>query len=196
LDQQRGKQAHLRLVKLAADGFERVELLLPVVVLESGELLEPTLAEDLLRGTFTIVPPAKGLELAEDVLQDAVEEAVFGMQASLDQAEHARFERAVQQAERFIEDRLLVQKARHAKQRIRLQEAERRREGATGSQARSEADFAVLKIQTTIDEIDATITRLAERDDQTFRAYREHINVRRYAPPRVTTLFDMEIVIA
>jgi hypothetical protein len=196
LDTHRGKHARLRLVKLAANGFERVELLLPVVVLETGEMLEPALAEVLLRGTFTAKPPGNELELDEHVLQDAVEEAVFGLRTSLDQAEHARFERALQQAERFIEDRLLVQKARRAKQRVRLQEAERRRESATGSEARSEADLAVLKVQDTLEEIEARITRLTERDDKTFRAYREHINARRYAPPSVTTLFDVELVIA
>jgi hypothetical protein len=196
LSAQRGQRAHLRLVKVAIDGFEQVEVLVPVAVLESGELLETELAQRLFQGTFSDLADNDTPQLAQTVVDDAVEEALFGLQASLDGREHERFERAVQQAERFIEDRLLVLKGRRHKQLNRLDDASRRRETATGADARSDAELAVVKVQTALEEIEAAITRLDARDDPTFRSYHDHIYERRYAPPRVTTLFDLEIVIA
>jgi hypothetical protein len=191
-----GKRAHLRLVKVAVSGFERVEVLLPVLVLEDGALIDPELARTLLLGTFTDDAGLPASQLSPDVIDDAVEEALFGLQASIDAGEHERFERAVQQAEQFIEDRLLVLKSRRRKQLARLDEAQRRGEAATGAMARDEAELVVVKVQTLLEEIEAAIVRLDERDDATFRSYRDHIHERRYTPPRVITLFDMEIFIA
>jgi hypothetical protein len=195
LSAHRGKRAHLRLIKLAIDGFERVELLVPVVVLEDGALLDFELALALLRAAFAEDSLTPSAVFAEDVLSDAVSEVLFGIQAALDRAEHTRFERAAQQAERFIEDRLLVCKRRRQKYVARLEEAQRQREGATGAAARGEADLAVLKAQTDVDEVDAVIARLSERDDDVFRRYREHIHERRYAPPQLQKLFDLELAI-
>lgn len=192
----RGQRAHLRLVKLSLDGFERVELLLPVVVFADGELLDLNHAHSLMRAPFQERDLPAEACVSEETLSDAVEEAIFSLQASITQAEQARFERAAQQVERFIEDRILVWKTRRAKEQLRRQDAERKRDSATGSVARGEADLAVLEVQAVIEEMDATIERLAARDDDTFRSFRDHIHERRYAPPRADTLFDMEIVIA
>jgi adenine-specific DNA-methyltransferase len=195
LTQHRGKRAHLQLVKLGIDGFERVELLLPVVVVEDGSVLEPALGEALLHGTFAAEVLEPSATFTEEILSEAVEEVLFGVQASLDVAEHPRFERAAQQAERFIEDRLLVHTRRRQRHLSRLEEAQRQREGATGADARSRADLAVLKAQTEVDEVDAVIARLSDRDDEIFRSYRDHIHGLRYAPPHVQRLVDMELVI-
>jgi hypothetical protein len=195
LAQHRGKRAHLRLVKLALDGFERVELLLPVVVVEDAGLLEPEIALGILRGKFSEQSLPPNAAFSEDVMSDAVDEALFVVQTSLDRTEHTRFERAAQQAERFIEDRLLVCKRRRQKLLTRLEDTQRQRDGATGADARSRADLAVFKAQTDVDDVDAVVVRLSERDDDTFRSYRDHIHERRYAPPQVHRLFDMELVI-
>jgi adenine-specific DNA-methyltransferase len=190
-----GRSGRLRLVKLSFDGFEQVDLLVPVVVLDSGEILEPALGEALLRGT--IRDGGRGIvsSVTGEVLEDATEEVLFSVQSAVDAAEQKRFDRALQQAERFVEDRLLVLKRRRRTVAERLEQALLRRDGATGSEARSEAERAVLSAQTSLEEVEGAIHRLEKRDDETFCRYQDHIQQRRYAPPRVEHLFELELVI-
>ena len=46
-----------------------------------------------------------------------------------------------------------------------------------------------------LDEVESAILRLERRDDETFRRFQEHIQRRRYAPPQLTHLFDVELSI-
>lgn len=188
-----GKRARLRLVKLSFDGFEQEELLVPVVVLADGEVLETKIGAALLDGTFLETETASSV--SDEVLDDATEEILFNVQSTVDEAEQIRFERASLQAENYVEDRLLVLKKRQGSLQGRLELAQQRRDGATGSEARTEAERAVLSAQTALEEVDGAIQRLEQRDDATFRRYREHIQLRRYAPPRVERLFDVDLVI-
>jgi hypothetical protein len=166
-------RAELTVVKLAVEGFERVEQLLQV----------------------TIRPPSppEGERVGER--GDAIALAVFEAQAELDAAEHHRFERAALQAERFIEDRLLVLRKRRATLTERLEQATQKRDGATGSEARETAERGVADVQHQLDLLDAAVERLASREDPRFEAHRAHINQRRYAAPRVEELFSVELII-
>jgi len=190
-----GQSGRLRLVKLSFDGFEQVEILVPVVVLGDGEVLEPALGESLLRGTFRDPERKIAPTVAGEVLEDATEEVLFSVQSAVDAAEQKRFERALQQADRFIEDRLLVLKRRRRTTGERLEQALLRRDGATGSEMRTAAERAVLAAQTALEEVEGAIRRLEERDDETFCRYQDHIQQRRYAPTRVEQLFDLELII-
>jgi hypothetical protein len=139
--------------------------------------------------------PPPTVNVDEEVLSDAVHELMFEVQATVDADEQKRFERASQQAERYIEDRLLVLKRRRRGLEERLEQARVRRDGATGSEARSEAERAVLGAETDVVEVDGAIHRLESRDDATFQQYQQHIHRRRYTPPRLECLFDMDVVI-
>lgn len=189
-----GRRGRLRLVKLSFDGFEQVELLVPVVVMDNGEILDPLLGDALLRARIRDGNGAAATSIGEDVLEDATEETLFAVQAAVDAAEHSRFERALQQAERFVEDRLLVLRKRRRTLVERVEQALLRRDGATGSEARSDAERAVFSAQTALDEVEGAVSRLEQRDDDTFRLYHEHIQRRRYTPPSVDRLFDLDLV--
>ncbi|MDP2274426.1 MAG: SNF2-related protein [Archangium sp.] len=186
--------ARLRLVKLGVDGFERVEHLLPVVVTSDGELLESSAAHALLRSSFVESEAVTGGPAAS-VLDDAVEQAVFFAQAGIDAAEHHRFERAVIQGERFVEDRLLVLRKRRAALNERFDLATQRRDGSTGSEAREDAERVRTGLQLQLDGLEEELERLARRDDPRFQKHQAHIQERRYAPPRRETLFDLDLVI-
>lgn len=190
-----GQRGRLRVVKVSFDGFERVELLVPVVVLENGEVLPPPLGDALLRSRFRDSGGSVTAQIGNDLLEDATEETLFAIQSSVDAAEHGRFERAQRQAERFVEDRLLVLKKRRRALLERLEQAQLRRDGAAGSEARTEAERTVVNAQIALDELEGSIGRLEQRDDPTFRTFQEHIHRRRYAPPRVDHVFDMDLVI-
>jgi hypothetical protein len=197
-----GRRGRLRLVKVLHDGFERIEQLVPVAVLEDTlEVLGPTLAHALFRGTFrdlsdSTVQSAVGVSrVSDDALADATEEVLFALQGAVDGAEHTRFERAGQQAESFLEDRIVVLRRRREEHSRRLDQAIGRRDGATSSEARTVAERQVVVVQGELDKIADAIGRLERREDDKFQSFREHIRKRRYAPPRVEHLFDVGFTI-
>ena len=183
--------AHLRLVKLSVDGFERVEQLLPVVMCSGGEALDVEAAMKVLRAPFS--PSGVGIPIS--AVQDAVDQAVFFAQAAIDAAEHHRFERASIQGERFVEDRLLVLRRRRDTLAERFELTTQRRDGATGSEAREDAERSRTTLQQQLDVVEAELERLGRRDDPRFQQHQAHIQQRRYAPPRLETLFDLDLVI-
>ncbi|MFZ5440667.1 MAG: helicase-related protein, partial [Myxococcota bacterium] len=180
-------RGRLSLVKLSVDGFERVEQLLPVLELADGTVVDDAAA--VLRSPLEEGAPGPSREGGSE----AIELAVFLAQAELDAAEHHRFERAALQAERFIEDRLLVLRKRRALVAERFDLATQRRDGATSSDLREDAERARAELQRQLDALDDEVSRLAVRDDERFAQHRAHINARRYGPPRVEVLFSVEV---
>lgn len=190
-----GRRGRLRVMKAAFEGFEKVEQLVPVFVLDDGEVLEPALSAVLLRGAFRDSPPLPASSIDDAALQDAAEETLFSIQSKVDELEQKRFERAEQQADSYVEDRVLVLRKRRLTLTARLEYAQQRQQGATGSVARTEADAAVATLQTSLGEVEGALGRLERRDDELFRKYREHIQQRRYTPPKVERVFDLMLVI-
>jgi hypothetical protein len=192
-----GQSGRMRLVRLSFDGFEKVDLLAPILLFDGGQLLPLPLAELLLRGRMREGPMletgADHGSLGDDALQDAVDETLFAVQAAVDGDEQKRFERAAQQADRYVEDRLLVLRNRRRSLMEKLDASRLRRDGATGSVARSEIEQQLFQLETDLTEVDGSIDRLERRDDPTFRRYQEHIHRRRYTPPRVQPLFDLDL---
>ena len=191
----RGKRGRLRVVKVSFNGFERVEVLVPVTVMEDGETLAPALGEALLKSHLRDSSETATTSVTDDALEDATEEILFSTQTVVDEAEQRRFDVAQRQAERFIEDRLLVLKKRRRKFADRLESAHTRRDGASSSEARTEAEQAALTAQLALEEVNAAIERLEQRDDSRFRVFQDHIHQRRYSPPQVEKLFDLSLVI-
>ncbi|MBM4777535.1 MAG: DEAD/DEAH box helicase family protein [Archangiaceae bacterium] len=187
------KTGRLRLLKASFDGFERVELVIPVVAFADGQVLEQSAALELLAQDLKdSKPPAQRVDDA--TMQDAQDQALFVLQADVDQAEHRRFEAASLQAERFLDDRLLVLRKRKRTIEDRIDAAERRREGAVGSEARTDAEHSLKTATRELELVDARIAKLQQRDDQRYRTYLEHIQKRRYSPPRIEILVDVDVV--
>ncbi len=183
--------AKLRVVKLGSDGFERAEQLIPVAVSADGEVLDGRmLIEHALTPTLS-----RGERVEPSIVDDAVEQAVFFAQAELDAAEQHRFERAAIQGERFVEDRLLVLRKRRATLEERFELATQRRDGATGSEAREDAEKARTTLQSQLESVAEEFERLSNREDPRFQKHQAHILERRYAPPRRETLFELDLVI-
>ncbi|MEY4544280.1 MAG: polymerase-associated protein RapA [Pseudomonadota bacterium] len=198
-----GKAGRLRLLKVAFDGFEPVELLVPVVVLESGDVLDVELGHAILNAAIACDDSARATTEAapsvwrsEEVLDDATEDALFKLQTQLDEPEGTRFTQALQQAERFVDDQRFVWRRRQLAAQSRLAEAELRRDGATGSEARTAAERVIASAQTALDEILSAIARLERREDDRLRQFEAHIHELRGAAPRVERLFDLDLVIA
>ncbi len=183
----------LRLLKASFDGFERVELLIPVVVLPDGQVLESEIAGELLQGELraTLQPSAL---VDEALMLDAQEQALFLLQAEVDTAEHRRFEAASLQAERFLDDRLLVLKKARRAIEGRIEKAEQRRDGAIGAEARTDAERVLRSAAADLEVVQQKIAKLQVRDDTRYQKYLQHIQARRYTAPRVELLVDMAVV--
>ena len=194
LQPRRGKRGHLRLVRVTYEGFELTQLLLPVVVFDDGDVLDVELGTALLRGELQ--PGGAPSAVLASAVDDAVAEVLFELQRAVDEAEDLRFERAMWQANRFIEDRLLVLTRRRNAARTKLEQAQQRWESATGSDARTAAEEAKLKAETSLDELSGAIEKLEDRDDETFQRHLTHNEGRRYGPPTVEALFDLDLDIA
>ena len=189
-----GQRAVARVFKLGFEGFEEVESLVPVVVFADGTVLDPRLGDRILRGELEEVEVAPA-SIDGDSLDDATEAVLTHVQREVDAAEDQRFRAACQQAERFLDDRLLVLRRRRAELTARIEAAEARRDGATGFSARTEAERALASIQKALEDLEAAIDKLERRDDDTFRRYQDHIQGRRYSPPKREHLFDLDLVI-
>jgi hypothetical protein len=183
----------LRLVKATFDGFERVELLVPVLVRSDGSLADEAAATALLRGVLTDAPPPATC-VSDEVMNDAQGVRLFELQASVDTIEHQRFEVASLQAERFLDDRVVVLKRRRDEAKAKLAAAEARWDGATGSEARTAAEVERARHASTVEGFEARIAQLLAREDERFRRSMTHLETRRYAPPRLEVLFDVDVV--
>ena len=196
-----GRRGRMRVVKITFDGFERVERLLPVVLLDGmHDPLPLTTAEKLLQakiGDSAMAPTSdsSSSQISGEDLDDATEELLRGIQEDVDAVEQQRFERAAFQAQRFLEDRLLVHQRRRSDVIRQLDEAQARRNAAVGSEARTEAEARVLQLDSKLTEVDAAIDKLDRGDNETFKRFHDHIHHRRYQPPIVERLFEVGIEI-
>lgn len=182
----------LRLVRAVFDGFERVELIVPIVVGPDGQVLEQPAARALLDEPMNDAQAKRAIDDA--VMDDAQEQTLFLLQTDVDDAEHRRFEAASLQAQRFLDDRLLVLRRQRSEVEQKIEAATQRRDGAIGSEARTTAEHALQAAARDLQAIETKIAKLQTRDDDRYRRFLEHIHGRRYTPPRLDLLVDLDVV--
>jgi hypothetical protein len=192
----KGKRGRLVLSLVRYEGFERVDRLLPIVVLEGDAApLDAECATWLLdhrpADRRAIEPPLA----LDDAVEDALEELLFADQAKVAGHEQQHFERNLEQIERYVEDQVLVLKRHLAIASDALRGAEDKRDAALGSDARSQAEERVRKVQSEIDGVAIQIERLQNRDDAEYEKWREHAYRRRYRPPAAARILDVEFIL-
>jgi hypothetical protein len=192
----KGKPGRLRLSRIRYEGFERVDRLIPAAVIE-GE----TAPMDLESGRWLLErEPQDMLAVAataklDDALEDAMQEVAFADQAEFLASEQQRFERNLEQIERYVEDRLLVLKRRLAAALETLRTAEDKRDSALGAEARTQAESRIIKVQHEIDAFEAEIRRLQNRDDPEYERWRQRAYLRRFQPPEATRILEADFVL-
>jgi hypothetical protein len=191
----RGRRGRLRVMKLRYPGFEPVDRLVPVLVLEDsvGSLDAATILR-LLEGSLEPVPELQ-TQVSDADLDEAVEEALFIDEQQVSRAEHGLFERAIRQLERFVEDRVLILKRTRSELVGRIQGSRRDRDAAAGSEARSRIEARLGRAERELEALDAELGRLSARDDEGYRRWRRHAYERRYAPPEREPILNAEFVI-
>jgi superfamily II DNA or RNA helicase len=191
-----GRRGRLVLSRVRYSGFERVDHLIPTVLLE-----DDSTPFDAECGRWLLDQPP--LECTQEVpaltldaeLDEAIEEMIFADQAEVSAQEQQRFDRSLEQIERYVEDQLLVLRRRLAGEEKSLRAAEERRDAALGSDARDTAEKRMRVVQKRIDELEAEIERLEKRDDADYCQWRDRAHERRYRPPEVTRILDVEFVL-
>jgi Helicase conserved C-terminal domain/SNF2-related domain len=191
----RGRRGRLRVMKLRYPGFEPVDRLVPVVVLEDAqESLDVPTTLRLLGGTLEAVPDLE-TRVSDAELDEAVEEALFLDERAVSSLEHGLFERAMVQLERFIEDRVLILKRSRSELVRRIQGSRRDRDAAAGSDARSRVEALLHRSERELEALEVELNRLQTRDDEGYRRWRQHAYERRYAPPERESILSAEFVI-
>jgi ERCC4-related helicase len=188
----KGHRGRLVLTRVRYNGFERVDRLIPTVLLE-GEI-SPL---DAGCGRWLLDQPPRdcAFEMPQIEIEDAIEEMIFLDQGEVSKDEQQRFDHSLEQIERSVEDQLLVLRRRLASETKSLGSAEERRDAALGSDARDEAEKRMRAIQKRIDAIEAEIERLEKRDDKDYGQWRDRAHERRYRPPEVMRILDVEFVL-
>ena len=192
----KGKQGRLILVRIRYDGFERVDRLIPIALAEGNDSpLTGESARWLLDHPPSDRPDLPTLAFECGVVDDFLEELVFTDQIEVASDEQRPFERKLEQVERYVEDQLMVLRRRLSVARESLQAAEDRRDAALGADLRSQAESRVRAIQAEIEGIEGEVTRLEIRDDAEYQRWRQHVQERRDKPPEVTRILDVEFIL-
>ena len=193
----RGQRGRLRLARILYRGFETTEQLLPVVLLEGGlSPLPVALTRQLLTEPMVDSPGISGPStVTDEMLDDALDELVFNDTGDNGAREQPRFERTLEQVERFVTDRVLLLERQRALVLGRLVKAELARDNAVGSDQRDRAEQTLRRAQTELDQLDAEIARLRAGDDENYQRWRKHTQERRYTPPEIERLLDAELEI-
>jgi adenine-specific DNA-methyltransferase len=191
-----GQRGRVRLVKILYRGFETSEQLLPVAVLPGGEPLPIAVGRQLIEAIVgDAAPPAASVDVTDAQLDDAVEEILFVDAGDAGAREQPRFERTLEQIERFVTDRVLLLERQKDHVVQRLAKAEAARAGAVGAEQRDRAEQALARAQRELEQIDGDIARLRAGDDDHYQHWRQHTQDRRYAAPEVEHLLDAEFEI-
>ncbi|MGO9263226.1 MAG: SNF2-related protein [Bryobacteraceae bacterium] len=196
----KGARGRLVLTRIRYEGFERVDRLVPIAVLERARQedaapLDPESAEWLLQHAPQDRRAFKPPIALDDALDDAIEELVFADQAGVASHEQPHFERNLEQIERYMDDQVMVLRRRLATANEALSAAEDQRNSALGSEVRSQAEERVRKVQGEIEGLETQIERLESRDDPEYQKWRQHAHQRRYRPPETIRMLDVEFIL-
>jgi hypothetical protein len=193
----RGRRGRMRLVRATHRNFEITEQLVPVVVLDGEDApLDVELARRLIAEPMEDVVAASASTVTAEALDDSLDELLFHATGQASRLEQPRFERTLEQIERFIGDRILLLERQRDAAVARLAKAQDARDNAIGAEQRNAAERQRMKAQTQIDESDDQIRSLRAGDDERYRTWRRHTEERRYHPPQIERLFDAEIEIS
>jgi hypothetical protein len=193
----RGRRGRLRVEKLRYPGFEPVDRLLSVAVLEGQETpvaLDAALTLRLLRGPLEAVPGLTS-QVSDAELDEALEEALFLDEQEVSSAEHRLFARAMAQLERYVEDRALLRRRDRSAIVDAQQRAREQILAAPGADARSRAEGLLERLQRDLEAVDLELERLSERRDEGYQRERELAHQKRYTPPVREKILEAEFVV-
>lgn len=191
----RGRRGRATVVWVRVDGFETVDLFVPVVLLDGDDdaLPEPV-ARKLLLGPVEDAEPSS--TAFDDVLfEDVVEEALLEAGEAVDDENRGRHRRRLSRLERSMEDRGRVLADRVHDLSGQIEATRDARATATGPDRRADLERKLARLEGELEAIEGELTFLRAREDPDYQAMRKRDLGRRYVPPTPTRLFEVELFI-
>jgi len=185
-------RGRLQVLKVRQPGLEPIERVHVVAAYEhEGELVPIDDARALLDGAVEAADRV-GVVRDEALFEDLRDEVVFLDQHEAEDAEQPRFEMAMERLDRYVDDRALVLQRQRAVLDRRRVDAETARDNALSTSARTKAEKKLEVIAVELDSLDERIAELQDREDERYRMHRDALHRRRFAPPEITVLMDLE----
>jgi hypothetical protein len=139
--------------------------------------------------------PAGNPAIDDTVVDDAVAEAVLRDQAVTKIRDEERFNRQLEQLDRYLEDQMLVLKRQKAARERKIEAAQSRKERAMVPSVLQQEDQASQVLQKEVRRLADRIARLEEGDDADFQEWRDRLYERRYQRPAVERIIEVNLQI-
>ena len=194
-DAMRGRKGRATVVWVRVDGFEQVDLFVPVVLLEGEEEpLPPERARALLTAPMRTVEPS-GAAYDELTFEDVIEEELHDLGLPVDDENRSRFRKRMSRLERSMDDRCRVLGASLRELDARTEGVRAERDSTSGSEPRAALDARIAKMELELEALRASLDRLRAREDEDYQRLRDRDLRRRYLPPTPRRLFDVELFV-
>jgi hypothetical protein len=191
----RGRRGRATVVWVRVDGFEVVDLFVPIVLLDGDDRALPEDSARALLGALLEDAQPSAAPFDEVLFEDVVEEALLEAGQDLDDENRDRHHRRLSRLERSIEDRCRILGERLRSQSAQLESAIEQRDGAIGPDRRADAERRLARIEGELEATRNELEFLRSREDPEYQAMRSRTLRRRYLPPTPTRLFDVEVFI-
>jgi hypothetical protein len=191
LREMRGRRGKLVLVKVGYVGFEAVDRLI-ILAASDRHLMDPELARELMNLPMEAAPSEVASGIPDELIDDALDEAVFLDQEEVESGERARFDAALARLERSVEDRMLILRRRLNELEERKRSALAERDRALSVDARELAERNLRRLDTEGSELEMTLADLEQRTEEAYRTRRDSLTLRRTPAPSVDRLVDVE----
>jgi adenine-specific DNA-methyltransferase len=189
-----GQRGRLIVTKVAYRALESVDHLLVTALLEHQDTpLDRPTVEALLSLTPRDAAHAESPPAVDaSALDEAIEEAVLQDQAATTVEDQKRFERKLEQLDRYLDDQILVLKRQRAGREQRLEEAERRRQRAAVPSERTQREQEIGSHKNEMEKLDERIKRLHQGEDSDYQQWRARLYERRFQRPVIERILEVD----
>ncbi|HZL16475.1 MAG TPA: SNF2-related protein [Polyangia bacterium] len=190
-----GRRGRLVIAKVAYAGFEPVDRLI-VLAASERRMLDSELARELVTLPMESTPSDIPADTPDELIEDAIDEAVFLDQEEVEAGERTRFDAALARLERSVEDRMLILRRRLSELEQRKGNALAERNRALSVEAREGAERTLGKLEEEGSELEMALVEMEQRTEEAYRTRRESLTLRRAPAPSVERLVDVKFEIS
>ncbi len=198
LESFRGRAGRMIATKVSYRGFEPVDHVLVTMLLEGQ--LEP-LAPGAIAALLSLEPhdipsPDSPIQVDEDAIHDAIDEAIVDDQSVTMALEEEHFVRKLEQLDRYLEDQILVLRRQQLTVSRKIEEEELKKERATSPASQRKASKSIESLSTELQKLEDKIERLRQGQDSDYEQWRSRLFERRFRQPSVERILEATFRIA
>jgi adenine-specific DNA-methyltransferase len=188
-----GQRGRLVVTKVSYVGLEAFDHLLVTGLLENAHSsLNGLTIQSLLDLSIRDVAQQGGLPAVEERdLAECIEEAVLHDQTAATSKDEDRFNRRLEQLDRYLEDQVLILKRQRAVRERRLEQAETKKQNATAPSLVTETERAIRTLEREISRLSERIEGLQRGEDSDYQQWRARLYERRFQSPTVERILEL-----